>query len=534
MASDALLASKIVIVEEPPSIRNIPAIPTAVTGFVGIAERGPLNVATFVTSNEEFNGIYGSFISAGNLATEVRQFFLNGGTACWIIRTVHYTDITSPGSNIAVKATVTLLDRDGGTPLDTLKVDGKDPGAYGNNIKIIIENATSGDADEFDLKVEFSGIVVETFPNLSMTDTDENFVESIINDAGTGSKFIAVTDLDSATASPADLPALTTGTALTTGNDGLTGLVDTDFIGDAAGPTGLEIFNTVQTINLIVIPDRPTAAVAGAMVTYAEVTRQKSIFAILDPPAGQKATEVVTYVVTTAALLNLSEFAAIYWPHPKIVNPSTLVFGAGDTITIPPSGTIAGVYARTDASRPGGVYIPPANVENGILQGVVGYETDEVNDEAKRDLIFPKRINPLVSPPGSPRHIDGARTLKGNGNFPTIAERRGVIFIEQSIKAGLLFAKNSNHTERLRETVRKTIVAFLLVQLQNGAFRSNNPDEAFFVDVSEALNPPTIVFANQLRARIGLATNKPAEFIILTFTQDTRALDEQLATAGGV
>lgn len=533
MATNALLASKIIIVEEPPSIRNIPAIPTAVTGFVGIAERGPLNVATFVTSNEEYNSIYGGFISAGNMATEVRQFFLNGGTACWIIRTVHYTDITSPGTNTAIKATVSLVDR-ATSPLPTLKVDGKDPGVYGNNIKIIIENATSGDADEFDLKVEFSGIVVETFPNLSMTDADENFVESVINDVSTGSKFIAVTDLDSGSTPPEDLPALTAGTALITGDDGLVDLADIDFIGDAAGPTGLEIFNTVQTLNLIVIPDRPTASVAGAMVTYAEVTRQKSIFAILDPPAGQKATEVVTYVVTTAALLNLSEFAAIYWPHTNIVNPSTLVFGAGDTITIPPSGTIAGVYARTDASRPGGVYIPPANVENGILQGVVGYETDEVNDEAKRDLIFPKRINPLVAPPGSPRHIDGARTLKGDGNFPSVPERRGVIFIEQSIKAGLLFAKNSNHTERLRETVRKTIVAFLLVQLQNGAFRSNNPDEAFFVDVSEALNPPTIVFANQLRARIGLATNKPAEFIILTFTQDTRALDEQLATAGGV
>lgn len=535
MATDALLASKIVIVEEPPSIRNIPAIPTAVTGFVGISERGPMNTPTFVTSFEEYVGIFGSFVAVGVMTQEVRQFFLNGGTAAWIVRTAHYTDITMPATNIAVKATVTLEDR-AGTPLDTLQVDAKDPGTYGNSIKIIIENATSGDADEFNLKVEFKGVVVETFPNISMTDADDNFVETIINDVSNGSRYIQVIDLDSATAPPDDLPALTAGTPipLISGDDGLTGIADTDFLGDSAGPTALEALNTVQTLNLIAIPDRPTAAVAGGLITYAEVTRQKAVFAILDMPAGQTAAQAVTFVVTTAALLNLSEFGAIYWPHPNVINPSTLVFGAGDTITIPPSGTIAGVYARTDASRPGGVYVQPANVENGILQGVVGYETDEVNDEAKRDLIYPKRINPLVALPGSPRHIDGSRTLKGNGNFPSIGERRGVIFIEQSIKGGLLFAKNSNHTERLRETVRKTIVAFLLVQLQNGAFRTNDPADAFFVDVSAALNPPIVVFANELRARIGLATNKPAEFIILTFTQDTRALDEQLATSGAV
>jgi hypothetical protein len=211
------------------------------------------------------------------------------------------------------------------------------------------------------------------------------------------------------------------------------------------------------------------------------------------------------------------------------VNPSKTVFGNVADLTVPPSGHVAGVYARVDSSRPGGVYIPPAGIENGRLLGVIGFETDAVLEEAKRDLVFPKNINPLTTFPGAPRHIDGARTLKGDGNFPTVAERRGVIFIEQSLKLGLLFAKHQNNTPALRATLARTATAFLLIQLKNGAFASSDPKKAFFVDFGDALNPPSVVFSRQVIGRIGLATAKPAEFIVLRFSQDTRALDEELA-----
>jgi phage tail sheath protein FI len=112
-----------------------------------------------------------------------------------------------------------------------------------------------------------------------------------------------------------------------------------------------------------------------------------------------------------------------------------------------------------------------------------------------------------------------------------VAERRGVIFIEQSLKRGLLFAKHQNNTEALRSTVRRTIQSFLLTQMRNGAFRAQDPAKAFFVDVSDALNTPSVIFAGKLIARIGLATNKPAEYVILKISQDTRALQEELAGA---
>jgi phage tail sheath protein FI len=254
-----------------------------------------------------------------------------------------------------------------------------------------------------------------------------------------------------------------------------------------------------------------------------------SMFAILDPPASLDADGIVTYVNTTAALGGATEFAAIYWPQVKILNPNKTVFGTADTLVMPPSGHIAGVYARTDASQPGGVYLPPAGIEEGRLLSIVGFETDEVLKEAKRDIVFPQRINPLTTFPGAPRFIDGARTLKGGGNFPSVSERRGVIFIEQSIKGGLQFARHKNNTPELRAAVDRTVTGFLLIQMNNGAFRTRDPNTAFFSDFSDALNPDSIVFAGQMIGRIGLATNKPTEFLILKFSQDTRALEEETA-----
>jgi phage tail sheath protein FI len=200
---------------------------------------------------------------------------------------------------------------------------------------------------------------------------------------------------------------------------------------------------------------------------------------------------------------------------------------------VPPSGIIAGVYARTDGARPGGVYDPPAGIERGRLFGVLGFETDETLNDRKRDIVYPRRINPLTTGPGLPKYIDGSRTLKGDGAFPYISERRGVSFIERSLRRGLQFARHKNNTPDLRAEVRRTITAFLLAQMNNGAFGSREPAKAFFVDVSDALNPPSVVAAGKLVARVGVATNKPAEFIILEISQDTRALEEELAAAEG-
>ena len=411
---------------------------------------------------------------------------------------------------------------------NALRVEGKDPGAYANRIEVEVRFPTSGEVGAVDIAVVEDGVYREVFPNVRMTPTAERYAERVINDPKTGSNLIRVIDqlLPGA-------PSLAIQTVqLAGGDDGLNGLDDNDFIGSPTGRTAMRALDQIQDMSLLLIPGRATPAVHNAMLRYCEVERDGTAFAILDPPAGTSATEIVAYVEVTAALLNLSEYGAIYWPRAMVLNPSKAVFGSQDKIVVPPSGIIAGVFARTDAARPGGIYDPPAGIDAGRMFGVLGFETDEVLEERKRDLVYPKRINPLTTGPGLPRFIDGSRTIKGDGNFPYVAERRGVIFIERSLKQGLQFARHKNNTEGLRATVRRTITAFLLTQMNNGAFRTREPKSAFFVDVSDQLNTPTVIFAGKLIARVGLATNKPAEFIVLRISQDTRALEAELAAAG--
>lgn len=502
----------------------------AVLGFTGLSDAGGGDVANIdAVTVAEIKTVVEADVTAGSGVTVT-----NVGGAVQIA-----SNTTGGSSSVQVEAGSTADDELGldnathgggtGAAVNTLQVDGKTDGAYGNDLSIMVTAATSGDSDEFNLIVLDDGLVAETFPNLSMVDSAPRYAETIINAEGTGSNLIAVTDLDASVDS--QRPANGTSSNLSGGDDGLTSLTDTDYIGDSAGPTGIRALDTVQDVNLLLIPGQATSAIQNAMITYCEDTRAMSMFAVLDPPAGQSATQIITYVETTALLLELSEFGAIYWPYVKILNPATAVFGDGANLTVPPSGIVAGVYARTDGSRPGGVYIPPAGEEEGILRGVVGFETDEVFDELKRDLVYPKRINPLTSRPGSTRHIDGSRTLKSNGNFPYVSQRRGAIFIEQSIKRGTEVYRHKNNTPALRRTIERSIRGFLVGEMKVGAFASNDPDKAFFVDFSDKLNTADLIAAGQLNGRVGLAFNTPAEWVIIKFSRDTRAIEEAIANA---
>lgn len=743
--SNELLASKIRIEEEEPSLRQISAVPTAVVGFVGVTEKGPVGVRTLCQSPDEYKKIFGSDVADGDVCAAQRGFFENGGTTLYVVRTVHYTDPADPLTKTSLAATLALVTAavaasagvstaatlgtynlepadtlsvsiDAGAPavatftataaarqcanaetyvlanngtltvaidggavqtitfltaqfvaialataeevaavingalvgaqatvtsggtkvtitsdkrgtassvnvtggtsngalgfvvgaiagtgnvanidavtasevctigqaavagstwtfvggypkitsnttgalssvlvqavstadtaigfdnathlgstgaaVPTVTVDALYDGTYANSVTIKIAAATSGDADRFNLQVIKSGVILESFANLSMDPADARYLETLVNDTGAGSQYVTVTDLLAAVPSPNNKPVAGTFGPLTGGSDGLVGIVDNDFLGGSGtnGKTGLRALDLVGDLTLVAIPGKATSAIHNGMISYCETTRSKSVFAVFDPPALSSAQSIVTYVKTTAALLNLSEFAAMYWPRVKVLNPNVAVFGktADGNITVPPSGHICGVMARTDARREGGVYDPPAGIELGILLGVLGFETDECLDEEKRDLVYPARINPLTTDTGLPRFIDGTKTLKENGNFPSVAERRGVIFIEQSIKGGLQFARHKNNDEILRSRAKRTVDGFLTTQMNNGAFRSKNPALAFFSDFGEGLNTPAVIFSGKLIGRIGLATQKPVDFVILSFSQDTRAFD---------
>ncbi len=519
--SNQLLASKIIVVEESPSLRSIPTLDTSIASFVGITQKGPVNVPTLVQSFTQYVAVFGGYVLGSDMTAAAEGFFENGGTNLWVVRVVHYADITVATPSSA-KATITIANA---TPVTTLTVNGKYDGTYANGYKIKISAATSGTASEFNLDLlDASNLVLENYPNLTMDVTLPRYALTIVN-ADSGSTRIALVDAGVVGTTTQRRPANITSAAMASGSDGLASIADTDYVGSSSSSTGLRALDIVDDLTLLAVPGIATSAVHNAMITYAEVTRGGQVFAILDPPSGDTASQIITYVSSTAAIGGLSEYAAIYWPRILILNPNATLYGTAATITAPPSGHIAGMYARNDSAKVGGVWTTPAGTEEGILFGCLGFETTEVQKEEVRDLVFPQNINPITTMKGFPRYVDGARNLKTTGNWPSVAQRRGVSFVERSIKLGLQFARHKNNTESLRATLARTVKNFLRTQMDVGAFASTDPDTAFFVDFGKALNNGTS--PNLITGRIGLATVRPAEFIKLLFSQDTRAIDSQ-------
>lgn len=493
------------------------------------------------TANAVLGFVTGPVLGTGNVeditevtAAEVKAVVEAAIPACTVTAVAGAVRISSntagPSSNIQVTPASTAREELGldtavhtgssGAAQATFNVRARYDGEYANRIRPRIMPATNGVAADFNLQLLDDGVQAGTFPDLSMDPTSPRYVETVVNDEQTGSPLVLVEDLGLPGTAAARRPADGTFVALAGGSDGLVGLGDTDFIGSKTGKTGIFALNSAQDISLLVVSDRPTASVHNAMLAYCEVERGGSVFAILDPPANMTAEGIITYVQTTATLLGASEFAAIYWPRVEVSNPAKLVYGSAERIVVPPAGLVAGLYARVDASTQGGQYQPPAGTQRGRLTSVLGFETEEALSQEKMNLVYPKLINPLTSSSSGP-YVNGVRTLKAGGNFPTVAERRGVIFINTSLKAGTDFVRFRNNDEALRAELRRVIEAFLLAQMRIGAFRSTDPAKAFFVDTGPAINPDSLIFKGIVRARYGVATQKPAEFVHLLVSQVT-------------
>lgn len=414
---------------------------------------------------------------------------------------------------------------------NTLQIDGKTDGSYTGALTIQAAAAASGEATDFNLTVLKNGVAVERWPSVNLDPTSKRYVETVINDALTGSNLIEVTDLEASIASPGNVPAAGTFGPLTGGDDGLSGLVDADFTGNAGvnGSTGLRLFDEFDDLDVLTVPGRATSAVHNAMVTYCDITREGLVFAILDPPAGYSAQQMADYVSTTASLFGLTENAAIYWPRVKVANPSTAIYGTDKNITIPPSGMLAGLYALNDARKVGGAFEQPAGIEFGTPRNVTGLETDEVKKKPKRELVFPLNINPISKENGLPIFVDGARNLNIQGNWPSVGQRRGVMFVEKRLRPGLAFMRHRNIKNRLYEEGKMAVEQFLLELARNDALASKLPSEAFSVDFGEGLNPASVKATRTVKARVGLATSVPAEFINILIGPDNEALEAELA-----
>ncbi len=503
-----------VYVEEVPSgMKPIEGVGTSTGGFVGIAEKGPFGEAKLITNWSQFVRTFGGFIPNGDLAYAVRDFFTEGGTRCYVVRTCHYTGITDPTTTTAKAASVMLRDRVDPQG-DAIRIVASSEGTWGQGIKIKIADATEDTANKFKLTVWFKEgkDPVETFDELSMNTDDPDYVETRINGA---SEYIRVEDQKENNApGPDDRPASTppggdpTPLAGTADDDGLAGLTDTDFIGDGAAKNGLHAFDPVDDVNIIAVPGLPgveasSKAILKAGCDYCE--GRGDCFFVGETPDEMDPQEVVDFKETDGLS---SSYGALYYPWIKALDPLT-----GKPRPLPPSGAIVGTYASTDVKR--GVHKAPAGITDGRLSAL---SVERVVTKGEHDTLNPKGINVIRSFPTGVT-VWGARTLSADPEWRYINVRRLLLFLEESIEEGTQWVVFEPNDFALWQKIKRNVSAFLYLQWLNGALVGKTPKEAYYVKCDEETNPPEVVDAGRVVTEIGVAPSKPAEFVIFKISQ---------------
>jgi uncharacterized protein len=465
--------------QEVPGEQPIEGVSTSTGAFVGVAEKGPIGESGFVTSWQQFVELYGSYSNNSYLAYAVRGFFENGGTRAYISRAVHY-DV---GVKTSSPATIDLS-----VSTETYaSIDAKYDGIYGNSIGVELANVDA-EKGTFDFLVSEKGVQLEKYESVTLED-----LEDIVN---ADSKLVKVTVVDE-TAVPTAIKEKLAG-----GNDGIDGITATDYVGDPALKTGLYAFDNDE-IRLVAVPGITDVAVIAGLTSYVE--NRQDAFAIVESPMGKTPQTVLEFKQTEANIA--SERVGFYNTWIKVADP--IGVGKNPTKLIPPSGHIAGIYARTDNAR--GVYKAPAGLE-AVVRGAIGLEYN-VSD-AEQDILNPVGINAIRSFAGEGIILWGARTCSSSAEYKYIPVRRSVDYIEQSVLAGTRWSVFEPNDATLWGKLTSSVEAFLRGFWRAGGLRGTQEADAFYVQCDSTTTTPDDIDVGRVYAHIGVAPQKPAEFII--------------------
>src|SRR5215468_4626993 len=274
------------------------------------------------------------------------------------------------------------------------------------------------------------------------------------------------------------------------------------FIGKDEGPgrrTGLNVFNDIPEISLVLAPGQADPAIQDAVISHCENNKYR--FAILD-----SAEELGKDGIAKMPKPRDSQYAAYYFPWIQVYDPDK------GNIFVPPSGHMAGIYARSDAER--GVHKAPANE---IVRGALEACTPITKGE--QDTLNPSGINCIRSFTGRGLRVWGARTLSSDPAWRYVNVRRLFNYIEKSIERGTQWVVFEPNDQYLWTAVIRDVSAFLRGAWRDGMLFGFVPEEAFFVKCDEELNPPDVRDRGQLVIEVGLAPVKPAEFVIIRLSQ---------------
>jgi phage tail sheath protein FI len=301
-------------------------------------------------------------------------------------------------------------------------------------------------------------------------------------------------------------------------------------VGSGKGRVGLDLLEQIDEIAIVAAPGYTDAASYDALLSHCERLRDR--VAILDAPEQVDDISLLTTVALAgeggaeadhpAGLrARQSEYGAMYFPWITVRSE----VGSDDLVNQPPSGHIAGIWARSDAAR--GVHKAPANE---TIRGALNLtyhltrtELGELNQAGVNGVRFFPREGILVW---------GARTLAGSSSeWRYLSVRRLFNMIEESIADNTRWIVFEPNDYTLWKSIRRDIGAFLIGLWRDGALMGRTPEEAFFVKCDEETNPTDVIDRGEVVTLIGIAPVKPAEFIVFRVSQRREGVE--LETQGG-
>ncbi|TQS43380.1 phage tail sheath family protein [Cryptosporangium phraense] len=274
--------------------------------------------------------------------------------------------------------------------------------------------------------------------------------------------------------------------------------------------TGLQLLEAVDEIAIVAAPGQSDPASYEALLTHCEQLRDR--VAILDPPESASDVSALTQVALIgeeeALRPRQSDYGALYFPWLQVRDPLT-----GEVVATPPSGHLAGIWARNDATR--GVHKAPANEP---VRGAIGLT--QLVTRAEQDVLNPAGVNCIRAFGAEGIRVWGARTLAAEASeWRYVNVRRLFNMLEESIAEGTRWMVFEPNDSSLWRSIRRDIVAFLTRVWRDGALLGRTPAEAFFVQCDEETNPPDVRDQGQVVAVIGVAVVKPAEFVVFRLSQ---------------
>jgi phage tail sheath protein FI len=477
-------------------VRTITGVATSIGLFIGWAPRGAVDRAVRLSSFSDFEREYGGLDRRSMLGFGVKQFFENGGSDAYVIRLVGAGNVTA---SVPITANLT--------------VSASSPGTWANIYRIRTTRRPAPDAGRFRIDVLDStnaDAVVESFENLSMSDADPRFPPNVINGIGR-SRIIHVTATNAA-AAPADGTIdIDTGAGATAGVDGSVLTPNSaDFHTALLACFGVgSIADRIDLFNIVCVPGETDATTLTTLQGHCKTRRA---FLIVD--ADSAATVASLNAGATGLTQSDAMNSAIYFPWVRAPNP--LMQGA--LTDFPPCGYVAGVYARTDATR--GVWKAPAGSDASI-NGAASLAI--TMSDAENGQLNPLGINCLRTLPVYGNVVWGSRTLHGQNDrgseWKYVPVRRMALFLEESLYRGTQWVVFEPNDEPLWAQIRLNIGAFLQGLFRQGAFQGRSPREAYFVKCDRETTTQADINLGIVNIFVGFAPLKPAEFVVIKIQQ---------------